>query len=357
MKRSWYKFQAAAGSKAATLSIYDDIGMWGVTARDFIAELRNFSGDLDLEISSLGGSVFEGVAIYNALKRYREQEGNSLTVRVMGVAASIASYIAMAGGKIVMPANTYLMVHKPWAGMAGMAGNADEMRDYADEMRDYADVLDKIEGSLIGAYASRSGKSEDEIRTLLAEDTWMTAQEAVDAGFADEVVDAIEVNASYEPERLPENLRQVFAASQDDLTADPLADDEKPTSDDEQQAAAKPFAEDAQALITAAGLQDHAVPIILACADVEQVKARIDVAREIQSLCKVAGKTDMAASLIRGGKTVADARAQLVEALATEDEQRDIDPQPKNQDTPKDGARPASVNPQAIWAARQKQQP
>jgi ATP-dependent Clp protease, protease subunit len=347
MKRSWYKFQAAAGNKPATLSIYDDIGMWGVTARDFIAELRNFSGDLELEVSSLGGSVFEGVAIYNALKRYREQEGNSLTVRVMGVAASIASYIAMAGGKIVMPANTYLMVHKPWGGVAGNA----------DEMRDYADVLDKIEGSLIGAYASRSGKSEDEIRTLLAEDTWMTAQEAVDAGFADEVVEAIEVESSYEAERLPENLRQVFAASQDDLPADPPADDEKPTSDDEQQAAAKPFAEDAQALITAAGLQDHAVPIILACADVEQVKARIEVAREIQSLCKVAGKTDMAASLIRGGKTVADARAQLVEALATEDEQRDIDPQPKNQDTPKDGARPASVNPQAIWAARQKQQP
>lgn len=347
MKRSWYKFQAAAGNKPATLSIYDDIGMWGVTARDFIAELRNFSGNLDLEISSLGGSVFEGVAIYNALKRYREQEGNSLTVRVMGVAASIASYIAMAGGKIVMPANTYLMVHKPWGGVAGNA----------DEMRDYADVLDKIEGSLIGAYASRSGKSEDEIRTLLAEDTWMTAQEAVDAGFADEVAEAIEVEASYEAERLPENLRQVFAASQDDPPADPPVDDDKPTSDDEQQAAAKPFAEDAHALITAAGLQDHAVPIILACADVEQVKARIEVAREIQSLCKVAGKTDMAASLIRGGKTVADARAQLVEALATEDEQRDIDPQPKNQDTPKDGARPASVNPQAIWAARQKQQP
>lgn len=349
MKRSWYKFQAAANDKPAVLSIYDDIGMWGVTAQAFIADLRNHSGALDLEISSLGGSVFEGVAIFNALKRYGEQAGNSLTVRVMGVAASIASYIAMAGQRVVMPANTYLMVHKPWGGIAGNA----------DEMRDYADVLDKIEGSLIGAYMSRSGKSEEEIRDMLSKDTWLTAAEAVEHGFADEVVDAIEVQASYEAERLPEDLRQVFAASQEGSgVAGPAADvDDVPPSDEEQQqAAAKPFAEDAQALIAAAGLQDHAVPMILACADLDQIKARVETAREIVALCAVAKRPDDAKALIRQNKSVADARAHLVEALAADDEQRESNSTPPHSDTPTNGAQPASVSPQAIWAARLKQQ-
>lgn len=350
MKRSWYKFQAAANDKPAVLSIYDDIGMWGVTAQAFIADLRNHSGALDLEISSLGGSVFEGVAIFNALKRYAEQAGNTLTVRVMGVAASIASYIAMAGQKVVMPANTYLMVHKPWGGVAGNA----------DEMRDYADVLDKIEGSLIGAYMARSGKSEDEIRDMLSKDTWLTAAEAVEHGFADEVVDAIEVQASYEAERLPEDLRAMFAASQEGADEPPAAPvesvDDQPSQEDEQQAAAKPFAEDAQALIAAAGLQDHAVPMILACADLDQIKARVETAREIVALCVVAKRPDDAKALIRQNKSVADARAHLVEALAADDEQRESDSTPPHSDTPTNGAQPASVSPQAIWAARRKQQ-
>lgn len=344
MKRNWYNLKAAANGKAAQLSIYDDIGMWGVSAQAFIRDLATVGGgELDLEISSLGGSVFEGVAIYNALKRYAEKPGNSITVRVMGVAASIASYIAMAGTKIVMPANTYLMVHKPWGGVAGNA----------DEMRDYADLLDKIENSILGAYMGRSGKSEDEMKDMLSKDTWMTAQEAVDAGFADEVVDAVEVSASYEAERLPENLRALFAEAYlgdevddaDDSSVKP--GDETPPVDQ-----VKPFAAEANALLIEADLEDHAAGIVLACTSIDEVKARVAVASEINALCAVAKRPDDAKALIGGNKTVAQARAHLVEALAKQDDDVEIDSTPKTSTSPTNGAQPSGVNTAAIWAAR-----
>ena len=156
MKKSWYKMQAKAGTpKAAEITIFDEIGFWGVTAASFISELKAL-GDvetIDVLINSPGGSVFDGLAIYNALRQHKA----SVNVTVMGVAASAASFIAMAGDKITMPENAFLMVHNA---MGGVFGNAQEMRDWAD-------TLDKIGASLIGIYVARTGKSEAEVKALL----------------------------------------------------------------------------------------------------------------------------------------------------------------------------------------------
>ena len=343
MKRTWYHVKAAAGSKPAVMSIFDDIGMWGVTASAFIADLRQQSGPLDLEISSLGGSVFEGVAIYNALKRYGETAGNTLTVTVMGVAASIASVIAMAGGTIRMPANTYMMVHKPWGGLAGNA----------DEMRDYADLLDKIEMSLIGTYMARTGKTEDEVKALLEKDTWLTAAEAVEHGFADEVIDPIEVSASYEPERLPENVRALYGARAE---PNPPADDEPPAGDDEPPIDdaddSSVFAAEADTLISAAGFADHAAGMVLNAQSLDDVKARIARATEITALCAVARLPAEAQALIRTDATIAAARVHLIDTLARQDDQRRIDPSPSHRDKPTSGVQPAAVTTAGIWAAR-----
>lgn len=358
MKRKWYDIKAAANGKPAALSIYDDIGMWGVTAREFVADLRTVSGPLTLELSSLGGSVMEGVAIYNALKNYAAQDGNSVNVVVMGVAASIASYIAMAGTKVSMPSNTYLMVHKP---LTGQGGNADDLRDYAE-------LLDKIETNMVKAYAARSGKTEDEIAAMLTAETWLTAQEALDAGFIDEILDPIDATASYEAERLPENLRALFAkADPDDNTDD--ADDAAAKAAAEAAAAAaaaeaeakaaalkaadaQPFAAEANALLIAEGLEAHAPTIVLACASLDEVKARVVVAKEIAALCAVAKLPDDASALIAANKTVVQARAHLVEALAKKDDGIEIDSAPKHSTSPTKGAQPSGVNTAAIWAAR-----
>ncbi len=153
MKKSWYSVKALAKDTAAEISIYDEIGMWGVTAKDFISDLKKVEAkELTLFINSPGGSVFDGLAIYNSLR----QHPANVTVKVMGVAASAASFIAMAGDRIVMPENAFLMVHNP---MGAVFGNADEMRDWAD-------TLDKIAASLVGIYVARTGKDEKEIKEL-----------------------------------------------------------------------------------------------------------------------------------------------------------------------------------------------
>ena len=170
---SWYSIRAR--NAGAELSIYDEIGAYGVSAKAFIAEIGALKAgtNLELRLNSPGGSVFDAVAIYNALKRH---DGN-VTVTIDGVAASAASYVAMAGDEIVMPENAFLMIHDPSGLVMGTAG----------DMRDMAEALDKIAGSLIKGYAAKSGKPDEEIATLMAAETWFDAAEAVEAGFADRI--------------------------------------------------------------------------------------------------------------------------------------------------------------------------
>jgi ATP-dependent Clp protease protease subunit len=358
MKRNWYKFQAKAGNKPTLLTIYDDIGAYGVRAESFIAVLRQQTGEVEIEISSLGGSVIEGLALFNGMSRWAQTAGNSLTFTVMGVAASIASMLIMVpGAKVRMPSNTYLMVHKPWASPEGNA----------DELREIADILDKMEPALVNAYAKRSGKTDEDIRAMLAAETWLTADEALAAGFVDEVIDPIEISNSCDKERLPDNIRALLAPAggeggeggvddaDDSSVKAAAAAAAKAAEDAAAAAAAKPFADEAMAALTAAGLQDAAAPIILACADLDQVKARISVAREIQSLCTVLNRKDDAAALIANNKTLAEARAHLVDVLATADESRDVDNTLSNDKSP-NGTQPAAVSTETIWAARRKQQ-
>ncbi len=155
--KTWFTIKALADD-SAEISIFDEIGMWGVSAKDFINDFRKVNAQkVTLLINSPGGSVFDGLAIYNVLR----QSKADVTVKVMGLAASAASFIAMAGKKIVMPKNAFMMVHNP---ISGIFGNSDEMRKWAD-------TVDKFTLSLIGIYAARTGKSEDEIKALLDAET------------------------------------------------------------------------------------------------------------------------------------------------------------------------------------------
>lgn len=339
MKRTWYNFKAKTANTPTVLSIYDDIGAHGVRAVSFLAVLRQQAGPVEIEISSLGGSVIEGIALFNGMKSWAQIPGNSLTFTVMGVAASIASMLIMVpNAKVRMPANTYLMMHKPWASPDGNA----------DELREIADLLDKMEPSLINAYVARSGKTDDEIRAMLSAETWLTADEALAAGFVDEVIDAVEISNSCDVDRLPDEIRALIG---------PVAEDDKDgdqSNDGDTTTEAKPFADEALAVLDAAGLKDVAAPLILACADLTEVKARVDAAREIKALCAVAKRDGDAKSLIAQNKSVADVRAHLIAALAAEDERSEIDNTP-NDKSPR-GTQPAAVSTDSIWAARRKQQ-
>lgn len=170
----WYRIEAKAGDRRAEVSIYDEIGMWGTTAKDFAGEIRALEVDaITLRINSPGGDAWDGVAIYNAVKDHPAQ----VTVVVDGIAASAASVIAQAGDRIVMNRGSQMMIHDA-SGL--VMGNAEDMREFAE-------VLDKMSDSLAGIYAARAGGTVEEWRATMRKDTWYMAAEAVEAGLADEV--------------------------------------------------------------------------------------------------------------------------------------------------------------------------
>ncbi len=189
--KSWFRMKAS-GDKTADIYIYDEIGYWGVTARQFASSMKAL-GDLDhinLHIHSPGGDVFDGIAIYNLLNSHTA----SKTVYIDGLAASMASVIAMVGNPIIMPENAMMMIHKPW----GITGGD------ANDMRDYADLLDKVEAVLIPSYAKKTGKTPDELALMLGEETWMTAQECLEHGFADQISTAVQAMARINSKRIEE---------------------------------------------------------------------------------------------------------------------------------------------------------
>lgn len=173
--RGWYEIRNAAADEAE-LMIYDEVGGWfGATAEEFIAELRAITApNLRVRINSPGGSVFEGIAIANAL---RAHPGN-VTMQVDGIAASIASVIAMAGNRLVMMPNSMLMIHNA----SGMC--------YGDaaEMAKMAEVLDLISMNLADVYATKTGGTRDEWRAAMQTESWYLPVDAVEAGLADEAV-------------------------------------------------------------------------------------------------------------------------------------------------------------------------
>ena len=177
----WSNGVESTDSKLILEGVVSSEDWWGdgldVTPQAFRDELAKRSGNLVVSINSPGGDVFAGVSIYNTLAGY---DKGAVTIEVNGLAASIASVIAMAGDKIVMLPGSSMMIHKPWS--MGV-GNADELEKVAK-------TLNSIEESLIPIYTSRTGLSDERIKEMLADETWMTPQEAVDLGFADEYIEA-----------------------------------------------------------------------------------------------------------------------------------------------------------------------
>lgn len=341
--RPCFRF-AAADTESPVLSIFDEIGFWGVQAKDFIDGLRAIKAKaLSVEINSPGGDVFAGLAMYNALK----SSGKDITVKVMGVAASAASLVAMAGDKIVMPKNTFMMVHNPWGVVVGNA----------DELRETADTLDKIGIGLRDTYVAKTGQKPEKIDELLAKDTWLTADEAKELGFATEVVDEIKAKASFDMARadLPENVRKVYAQANDAPPAPAPEPAPAPAPEPAPAPAPAPaedgaVADQAQALAVTAGLDAPiAASIALAATSLEDAQARIATAREICALCKVAGKPEHAAPAIAANKSVTDVRASLLKAKAEGDEHTDGT---RKSDAP---AAMSGVSPKKIWDSHNAQ--
>jgi ATP-dependent protease ClpP protease subunit len=180
-------FEIIDKAERAEVWIYEEIGedFWsggGITAKGFQKELSDIkASQIDLHINSPGGLVFDGITIFNLLK----QHPANVTTYIDGLAASIASVIALAGDRVIMAENALFMIHKA----SGMVyGNSDDMRDFAEK-------LDKVNSSIATTYISKTKKDEKEIDNLMSAETWLTADEALEMGFVDEVAGEIDMAA------------------------------------------------------------------------------------------------------------------------------------------------------------------
>jgi ATP-dependent Clp endopeptidase proteolytic subunit ClpP len=191
-------------SDTGEILLYGVIGesFWteGITAAKFQKDLKAL-GDvkfIDLRINSDGGDVFDGRAIYALLA----QHPATVTVYIDGLAASIASTIAMVGKKIVMADGSFIMIHNPWGGVMGDAK----------EMRRVASLLDQVTDTVANTYAARSGQTKKKCLDMMDEETWMTAEDSLKLGFCTEVSEPVKVAAAVitKPEiykHLPSSLR------------------------------------------------------------------------------------------------------------------------------------------------------
>lgn len=186
--QKWFEVRNET-TDSADLYIYDVIGdSWvGNDAATLVGRIRDLKGKtINVRLNSPGGSVWDGVAIYNTLKNHNAD----VNVFIDGLAASIASIVALAGKKVVIADNAMMMIHNPWTYTAGGAA----------DLRKTADMLDQVKETLLNTYEARTGKKRDKIAADMDSETWFTAQDAKDYGLVDEISTGQKVAACLTPE-------------------------------------------------------------------------------------------------------------------------------------------------------------
>lgn len=197
---------------ANEILLYEDIGAGESTAKAIVQALgaRKSTEAITVAIYSYGGNIFEAEAIFSALKRHRGR----VTVRIDGVAASAASYIAMAADEIVMGKGAHMMIHRP--SVSGyMSANEDDLRDILERF----DVLTR---QMIRVYAQRTGQDEAKIREMMEKETWLTAEQCAQMGFCDRIDDELEAQMAapndigrFGYKRIPVAVRAMIEAAKE----------------------------------------------------------------------------------------------------------------------------------------------
>lgn len=174
------------------------IGGWDVDAREIVSQLNEAEGDVTIKLNSVGGSVIEGITIYNAIREYNK---GTVTVEIGAVAASIASYIALAGDKVIAHSNSVFMIHLAWLPVAG---------NYND-LRKAADISEGLSSIIANAYVAKTKMEKSEAIDLMTKETFYYGAEMKDAGFVDEIIDA--ENKSTKAEALSVTIEGIKACN------------------------------------------------------------------------------------------------------------------------------------------------
>lgn len=315
--RKWYRFEAKAEDAAVDIYVYDEIGksFWNdnaVSAATFIADLKALPASvktIKVHINCPGGSVFEALAIANAIRAERVG-GRVVETIIDGLAASAATIVSSAGQPITIADNAMMMIHEPEGIEIGSAG----------VMRKMADVLDAVRNSIIATYQWVSDKTTEELSALMVAETWFDATEAVANGFATTIAHGKQVTACFRPDVLARlgAVPEKYRAAIDALIAKPEPKPEQP------KAAA---AVDVMRFCREGGCSDLAEGLVTAGATLDVVTAKVAEAKqarqvaaaratEITALCAKAKLPELAAGYITGAMSSAAIRSHLTTLTA-----------------------------------------
>jgi len=350
--KSWYTFQASGEAEQRNIEIfvYGEIGAWGVTANQFVQDLRAMDDGVSpviVAFNSIGGDLFDGLAIHNALSRL----GERCTGRIDALAASAASVAVCGAHRVVIAANAMLMIHNPYTFTGGDA----------EDFRRVADVLDQTLEAIIAAYKAKAPDiDEAELRRMVNAETWLTANEALALGLADEVGDGLKVSACLGQGSVLQRFQHAPPELLAQLDEEP---DVEPTEPDIQPDPAPVLDAAGLALLVtkscgAAGISNLVEPL-LATTKLESeavVTAALTRAKALHGLCVAARLPELTGEFIAAGLDEAAVRARLFDKLVSSGGGFEINNSLPLENDPEPTVKAKQVDTQAIWSSRQAAQ-
>ncbi|VVQ34565.1 head maturation protease, ClpP-related [Pseudomonas fluorescens] len=348
--KTWYALQASGGASERVIEVfvYGEIGAWGITANQFVQDLRAMDDGVSPVIAafnSIGGDLFDGLAMHNALSRL----GERCTGRIDALAASAASVAVCGAHRVVIASNAMLMIHNPWTYAAGDA----------EDFRKVADVLDQTMEAIIAAYKAKAPDIDEvELRRLVAAETWLTANEAVALGLADEVGDGVKVKACLGQGAVLQRFQNAPAELLAQLDEPPEPDPELEPVDPPQ---VPPVVDSAKLALmitqrcTAAGISNLIEPLLKSTQleSEEIVLAGLARAKAVNDLCVAARLPEYSAEYVAAGLDAAAVRARLFDKIVTSGKGFEIDNSLPLDDDPAPKVQAKKIDQPSIWSARQ----
>ena len=351
--KTWYAVHASgeATERVIEVFVYGEIGAWGITANQFVQDLRAMDDGVSPVVAafnSIGGDLFDGLAMHNALSRL----GERCTGRIDALAASAASVAVCGAHRVVIAANAMLMIHNPYTYTGGDA----------EDFRRVADVLDQTLEAIIAAYKAKAPNIDDaELRRMVNAETWLTANEALGLGLADEVGDGIKVKACLGQGAVLQRYQHAPAELVAQLDEPPEAD---PDLDPVDPPLVPPVVDSTKLALmvtqrcTAAGISNLIEPLLKSTQleSEEVVLAGLASAKAINDLCVAARLPEFSAEYVAAGLDEAAVRARLFDKIVTSGKGFEIDNSLPLADDPAPKVLAKQPDPNSIWAARQAAQ-
>jgi len=348
--KTWYAVHASgeATERVIEVFVYGEIGAWGVTANQFVQDLRAMDDGVSEVIAafnSVGGDLFDGLAMHNALRRL----GARCTGRIDALAASAASVAVCGAHKVVIAESAILMIHNPWTYAAGDA----------EDFRKVADVLDQTMEAIIAAYKAKAPNIDEvELRRLVAAETWLTASEALALGLADEIGDGIKVKACLGQggvlQRYQHAPAELLAQLDEPPEADPEPEVETPPLE-------PPVVDSTKLALmitqrcTEGGISNLVAPLLSSTKleSEEIVLAGLARAKAVNDLCVAARLPEFSAEYVAAGLDAAAVRARLFDKIVSSGKGFEIDNSLPLDNDPAPKVLAKQTDPTSIWAARQ----